>query len=50
MNGKGSKRRPGSDDTYRKNWDRIFNKKKLTAVRTNRTPYIIGLPPGVEPV
>lgn len=24
MNGKGDKRRPGDDEAYRRNWDRIF--------------------------
>jgi len=28
MAGKGSKRRPGNDKTYRDNWEKIFGKKK----------------------
>jgi hypothetical protein len=28
MAGKGSKRRPGDEEKYRKNWDDIFSKKK----------------------
>lgn len=27
-NGKGDKRRPSNHKLYRKNWDKIFNKKK----------------------
>ena len=27
-NGKGSVRRPGDEDKYRKNWDNIFKKRK----------------------
>jgi hypothetical protein len=27
MAGKGSKRRPGDDEKFRKNWDNIFKKK-----------------------
>jgi len=29
-NGKGSKRRPGDDEAFRSNWDRIFNQKEAS--------------------
>ena len=36
--GKGSKRRPGSEDTYADNWERIFGKKKQETKVRKTTP------------